>query len=137
MLHDNIINCYDKQLQQLLFLATGESEQRLKTITIPYIGDQLTRVQFEKAKKARHGDDLETNRQFEILNPFIIAMWHTKQDFVEVSFISNSILIRVAKSLVTSNWAHPIDTSCQFLGPIGVNGCLLELKYGPMVYYEY
>lgn len=51
---------------------------------MPYIGDQLTRVRLEKAKKARLGDDLDAHRQFDIINPIIIAMWHTKQDFLEV-----------------------------------------------------
>ena len=63
--------------------------QRVETeeidITVPYIGDQLTRVQLQKAKSARRGDDVEANHQFLQIDPFVIAMWHTKQDFCQVS----------------------------------------------------
>ncbi len=57
-------------------------------ITVQYIGDQLTRVQLQKAKSVCRGDDVEPNNQFLQIDPFLIAMRHTKLDFcLSVSFL--------------------------------------------------
>jgi hypothetical protein len=46
-------------------------------------GDQLTRVRLEGAKSLRKGAHTAVER-FDQLNPFIIELFHTLQDFIEV-----------------------------------------------------
>ena len=64
----------------------ADSPNPLGGVEIPYIGDQLTRVRLQGAKKARGGDDLQPGAQFHSINPIIVAMWHMKQDFLEVRY---------------------------------------------------
>lgn len=53
--------------------------------------DQLSVVRLEKAKKSRSGDDLIPHKEFTVIDPIVIAMWHTKQDYVEVKYLMKSI----------------------------------------------
>ena len=47
-------------------------------------GDQLTRVRLQEAKNLRN-IAVTPKRRFEDLNPFVVEMWHNKQDLLEVS----------------------------------------------------
>ncbi len=78
---------------------------------IPYIRDQLTRVRLQSAKKARRGDDLDQSRLFENINPIVVAMWHMKQDFLEVHACFSMalyIIIKNFKLLNSMNMYFPI-----------------------------
>lgn len=62
-------------------MVTG-SEDILHKYRVPVGGDQLTRVRFEESKNLR---TLATTpaKRFEDLHPFVIELWHTKQDYLE------------------------------------------------------
>ena len=49
-------------------------------------GDQLTRVRLQEAKNLRN-IAVTPKRRFEDLNPFVVEMWHNKQDLLEVSLL--------------------------------------------------
>lgn len=46
-------------------------------------GDQLTRVRFEEAKHLR-GLATSSKKRFDDLLPFVVELWHVKQDYLEV-----------------------------------------------------
>ncbi|KAH3689028.1 hypothetical protein DPMN_191810 [Dreissena polymorpha] len=68
------------------FVKTGitGSISLLRSYKVPGGGDQLTSVRIEEAKHIR---SLATTpeKRFEHLHPFIIELWHIKQDFLEAS----------------------------------------------------
>ena len=59
------------------------SEDLLQKFKVPVGGDQLTRVRLEEAKNLR---TLATTpkKRFHDLHPFVIELWHVKQDYLEV-----------------------------------------------------
>ncbi|KAL4220270.1 hypothetical protein ACF0H5_020677 [Mactra antiquata] len=59
------------------------SDELLKKNKVVVGGDQLTRVRFEEAKLLRA---LATSpkKRFDDLQPFVVELWHVKQDFLEV-----------------------------------------------------
>lgn len=60
------------------------SNSLLRKYKIVVGGYQLTRVCLEEAKQLR---SLSTTpkKRFDNVHPFVIELWHTKQDFLEVS----------------------------------------------------
>ena len=55
----------------------------LEKLQVPVGGDQLTRVRFQGAKALRDGCHTVQER-LEQLNPIIIELFHTLQDFLDV-----------------------------------------------------
>ena len=55
----------------------------MENLNVPVGGDQLTRVRLQGAKALRLGAFTSKDR-FEHLNPVIVEMYHTLQDFLEV-----------------------------------------------------
>ena len=51
---------------------------------LPFIGDQLTRVRLQGAKSLVAMTNNPADR-FDEIGPFFCALWHTKQDFLEVT----------------------------------------------------
>ncbi|KAH3814500.1 uncharacterized protein LOC127835962 [Dreissena polymorpha] len=78
----DILDTYEAVLSDYYHKAFG-SEDVLHKFGVTVGGDQLTRVRLEEAKNLRA---LATtpNKRFEDLHPFVIELWHTKQDFLEV-----------------------------------------------------
>ncbi|KAH3843149.1 hypothetical protein DPMN_116657 [Dreissena polymorpha] len=79
----DILDTYEAVLSDYYHKAFGSSEDVLHKFGVTVGGDQLTRVRLEEAKNLRA---LATtpNKRFEDLHPFVIELWHTKQDFLEV-----------------------------------------------------
>ncbi|XP_060578320.1 uncharacterized protein LOC132735396 [Ruditapes philippinarum] len=77
----DILDGYETFISDLFVTAFG-SEDTLHKYRVPVGGDQLTRVRLEEAKNLR---TLATTpkKRFEDLHPFVIELWHTKQDFLE------------------------------------------------------
>jgi len=62
----------------------------IEDLQVPVGGDQLTRVRLQGAKALRDGSLASTDR-LEHLNPVIVEMFHTLQDFLEVIYAVNFI----------------------------------------------
>ena len=69
----------------IFFLSTASD---LDHLSVPFGGDQLTRVRLQGAKSLRAGAH-SANQRFDHLHPVIIEMFHTLQDFLEVSKVLN------------------------------------------------
>ncbi|KAL4220323.1 hypothetical protein ACF0H5_020730 [Mactra antiquata] len=67
------------------YMKTGRG-QELDQLRVPVGGDQLTRVRLQGAKSLRAGAHTQSDR-FDHLYPVIIEMFHTLQDFLEVSLL--------------------------------------------------
>ena len=50
---------------------------------IPYFGDQMTHVKMQGGKTLRALAPEDIN-QFKAIGPFVITLWHMKQDLLEV-----------------------------------------------------
>ncbi|XP_060556001.1 uncharacterized protein LOC132716696 [Ruditapes philippinarum] len=78
----DILDGYEDILTGIYNKAFGSDElfQKFKVVVG---GDQLTRVRLEEAKLLRA---LATSpkRRFDDLQPFVVELWHVKQDFLEV-----------------------------------------------------
>lgn len=61
-----------------------KSEELTGFANTPYYGDQLTRVRLQSAKLLRAMAD-DPILAYDHLGPFVITLWHMKQDFLEVS----------------------------------------------------
>ncbi|XP_053386739.1 uncharacterized protein LOC128550851 isoform X2 [Mercenaria mercenaria] len=77
----DILDTYETILSDIYVKAFGSTEL-LNKFQVPVGGDQLTRVRLEEAKNLR---TLATTprKRFEDLQPFVIELWHTKQDYLE------------------------------------------------------
>lgn len=76
-------NCEKKDIYENIFLYFFLLANELERLQVPVGGDQLTRVRFEGAKALRDGC-LTVQERFDQLNPIIIELFHTLQDFIEV-----------------------------------------------------
>ena len=67
---------------------------------VPFFGDQLTRVRLQGAKQLR---TLSRDRvkRFDDIGPFVITLWHNKQDFLHVRILLtvNNICIKFLQIL--------------------------------------
>ncbi|KAL4236167.1 hypothetical protein ACF0H5_004553 [Mactra antiquata] len=77
----DILDGYEDVLTEIFNQAFG-SDELLKKNKVVVGGDQLTRVRFEEAKLLRA---LATSpkKRFDDLQPFVVELWHVKQDFLE------------------------------------------------------
>lgn len=78
-------NCEKKDIYEKKILYFFLLANELERLQVPVGGDQLTRVrfEFEGAKALRDGCHTVQER-FDQLNPIIIELFHTLQDFIEV-----------------------------------------------------
>jgi hypothetical protein len=60
----------------------------IEDLQVPVGGDQLTRVRLQGAKALRNGS-LTSIERLEHLNPVIVEMFHTLQDFLKVMYAVN------------------------------------------------
>ena len=67
------------------------SAWELDSLQIPMGGDQLTRERFQGAKSLRAGTHTRQER-FEQLYPMIMELFHTLQDFLEVTMINQHLI---------------------------------------------
>lgn len=67
-----------------------KGEQMTGFSTLPYHGDQLTRVRLQSAKLLRAQAD-DPILAFDHIGPFLITLWHMKQDFLEVRILNFEI----------------------------------------------
>jgi len=65
------------------FIFTGNIDL-LRKYKVPLGGDQLTRVRLQEARNLRTLS-VTPEKRFDDLNPIVCEMWHSKQDFLEVS----------------------------------------------------
>lgn len=61
----------------------NDPEDHLQNISVPFGGDQLTRVRFVGAKDLRRGCHTAKDR-FDHVSPFTVELFHTKMSFVQV-----------------------------------------------------
>ncbi|XP_062608458.1 uncharacterized protein LOC134270281 [Saccostrea cucullata] len=76
----HILDSYVEDINRIYAKAGRGGE--LDKLQVPVGGDQLTRVRLEGAKALRKGTHTAVER-FDQLNPFIIELFHTLQDFLE------------------------------------------------------
>ena len=60
----------------------------IEDLQVPVGGDQLTGIRLQGATALRNGSLTSTDR-LEHLNPVIVEMFHTLQDFIEVIYAVN------------------------------------------------
>jgi hypothetical protein len=68
-----------------MYVSPHSEGADLDDLRIPVGGDQLTRVRLQGAKALRQGSHTPQER-FDQLDPIIVEMFHTLQDFLEVGF---------------------------------------------------
>lgn len=67
----------------------------MNKISVPFGGDQLTRVRFVGAKDLRQGCHTAKDR-FDHINPFPVEFFHTKMSFVQVIIV---FIIKIFKMM--------------------------------------
>ena len=70
-------------------IRRDDEQDHMRKVSVPFGGDQLTRVRFAGAKDLRRGCHGAKDR-FDHCSPFTIEMFHTKMAFVQVMFTQNT-----------------------------------------------
>lgn len=81
--HESLQDCHSTPDQPGGHLNKEDENDHMKGISVPFGGDQLTRVRFVGAKDLRQGCHTAKDR-FDHVSPFSVELFHTKMSFVQV-----------------------------------------------------
>lgn len=104
-----------EQLKEPVRISSGESatpnqaaahfnkddaNDHMKGISVPFGGDQMTRIRFAGAKDLRAGAHTAKQR-FDHCSPFVFELFHTKMAYVQVKKSENKILVTQINVTIT------------------------------------
>ena len=72
----------------------NDVNDHMKDISVPFGGDQVTRVRFVGAKDLRQGCHSAKDR-FDHVSPFPIELFHTKMSFLQVTYLTHKHILMI------------------------------------------
>ena len=70
--------------QAMAHFNQDDDKDHMKKVSVPFGGDQMTRVRFAGAKDLRAGANTAKQLWFDHCSPFVSELFHTKMAYVQV-----------------------------------------------------